>query len=103
MDLKDQRVGNLGTAVELEPILLQQLIERRREIGQPPPHGEVAPPTEAFMIKDSYAYHREFRVDGSQVKGAPRKVLDKITLKGLRWEGQNKTQGEWEALYGGGR
>jgi len=57
VDEQDQVVACLGTAVEAEPVVLQEVIEGRRELGQPPADGEVALAAEAFVIKNAYTHH----------------------------------------------
>jgi hypothetical protein len=51
VDLKNERVRDLGTAVEAEPVIPQKVIERSGEISQPPTDGEEAPPADAVMIQ----------------------------------------------------
>jgi hypothetical protein len=67
VDLKNERVRDLGTAVEAEPIIPQKVIERSGEIGQPPTDGQVAPPAEAFMIQ--YAHPRSVHGLGFMAQG----------------------------------
>jgi hypothetical protein len=57
MDLEDELIVSLGTPVQAKTVLLQELVEGGREIGQPPADGQIAPPAETFMIKNAHPYH----------------------------------------------
>jgi len=58
MDLEDEPIVSLGASVEAEPLVLQELVEGGREIGQSPADGQIAPPAEAFMIENAHPCHR---------------------------------------------